>query len=132
MSKVNFSPLETFFVIGIPNKEVKDGLYDFAASKGIRVYWDVKTSLHSEFPNITWDGTELCGNCSRVEDLREAKRKILTVTEFIEAVENYKPNRLKLTDEYTADIDFGKKVVKVGCQTIPFSKVTELYRMINK
>lgn len=33
---------------------------------------------------------------------------------------------VKLNSEYTAEVDREKKVVRVGCQTIPFSAVKEL------
>ena len=35
--------------------------------------------------------------------------------------------KISLTDEYDAVVDMQNKVVKVGCQTIPFAKVKELY-----
>lgn len=37
---------------------------------------------------------------------------------------------VKLTSEYDAIIHKYDKVIKVGCQTIPFSKVEELYSLI--
>jgi hypothetical protein len=43
----------------------------------------------------------------------------------------YEPVFLKLTSDYTAAIDLKNKVVKVGCQTITFDKVEELYKIIH-
>lgn len=39
---------------------------------------------------------------------------------------------IKLTSDYDAIVDTATKSVKVGCQSIPFHKVTELYHLINK
>jgi len=41
------------------------------------------------------------------------------------------PVFLKLTSDYTAAIDLKDKVVKVGCQTITFDKVEELYKIMH-
>jgi hypothetical protein len=41
------------------------------------------------------------------------------------------PIELKLTSDYTAAIDLKNKVVKVGCQTITFDKVEELYKIMH-
>lgn len=41
------------------------------------------------------------------------------------------PNKtLKLTSTYTADVNYNTKMVQVGCQSISFSKVEELYKLI--
>ena len=40
-------------------------------------------------------------------------------------------NKLKLTSDYTAEIDRTAKVVRVGCQTISFDTVHELARLIS-
>jgi hypothetical protein len=37
----------------------------------------------------------------------------------------------KLTKDYTAEIDYSGEVIRVGCQTIPFKTVNELYKKIN-
>lgn len=39
---------------------------------------------------------------------------------------------IELTNDYTAVLDRKNHIVKVGCQEIPFSKVEELYKLINK
>jgi len=36
----------------------------------------------------------------------------------------------KLTNDYNAEIDYGTKMIKVGCQNIPFYKVVGLYNLI--
>lgn len=58
-----------------------------------------------------------------------------TVVNFIELLQlmcEGDKNRLELTEEYTAVLDRENRVVKVGCQNIPFSKVEDLYKLINK
>lgn len=47
-----------------------------------------------------------------------------------EYLEHKQIKTLELTKDYTAKIDMKNKVVVVGCQTIPFSKVDELHHMI--
>jgi hypothetical protein len=37
---------------------------------------------------------------------------------------------IKLTSDYDAKINFTKKVITVGCQTIPFSKIEEIHGII--
>jgi hypothetical protein len=44
-----------------------------------------------------------------------------------------KPQKtIKLTNDYKAIINYSKEVVEVGCQTIPFSKVEELAKLIKE
>jgi hypothetical protein len=43
-----------------------------------------------------------------------------------------KDNIFQLTRDYDAIVDAENSIVKVGCQSIPFHKVTELYHLINK
>jgi hypothetical protein len=38
---------------------------------------------------------------------------------------------ISLNDEYVAVVDFETSMIKVGCQEIPFSKVKELYNLLN-
>lgn len=37
---------------------------------------------------------------------------------------------IKLTSDYDAKINFTKKIITVGCQTIPFSKIEEIHDII--
>ena len=41
-------------------------------------------------------------------------------------------NTIKLTSSYDAEVDYTTKIVKVGCQSIPFSKVEELAKLIKE
>jgi len=43
-----------------------------------------------------------------------------------------RPIELRLTSDYTAAIDLKNKVINVGCQTISFDKVEELYKIMHK
>jgi hypothetical protein len=42
-----------------------------------------------------------------------------------------RPVELRLTSDYVATVDLQNKVVKVGCQVIPFNKVEELYKIMH-
>jgi hypothetical protein len=46
--------------------------------------------------------------------------------------ERDEPISFKLTSDYDAKVDFKLSEIKVGCQTIPFSKVKELALLIDK
>lgn len=41
-----------------------------------------------------------------------------------------KPDKVELTSDYTAVINYANETVQVGCQIIPYAKVEELYKMI--
>ena len=38
--------------------------------------------------------------------------------------------KIRLTSDYDAEINLTKKVITVGCQTIPFSKIEEIHDII--
>jgi len=42
-----------------------------------------------------------------------------------------RPVELRLTSDYMATVDLQNKVIKVGCQVIPFDKVEELYKIMH-
>ena len=56
----------------------------------------------------------------------------ISVDEMAQRLEKHEIMWVKLNDSYTAEILPEEKVVKVGCQKIPFSKVVELYKAISE
>jgi hypothetical protein len=50
--------------------------------------------------------------------------------QYLESIKT--KDKLVLTSDYTANIDRENGLVVVGCQKIPFYKVNELYKLINK
>jgi hypothetical protein len=58
------------------------------------------------------------------------EKAIQTAKDFI--LEYGKPTILKLTSEYNAEINYKQELIKVGCQTISFTKVRELNALITK
>jgi len=63
------------------------------------------------------------------DSVREYKE--VTIGEMLDVILNFKvAEKVRLTKDYTAIIDQKNKVVNVGCQTIPFEKVVELYNKI--
>lgn len=53
------------------------------------------------------------------------------VLENEEESQTVKSNTIQLTRDYNAVVDKKKKVVKVGCQTIPIEKVEEILKIYN-
>lgn len=119
--------------VATPSKEIKESLYKYAKSKGVPVYVDAMCAEYFEdYRNIVFSGTgnELCGNCSKLDD---KTKTWITIEQFIEYCDNWeecRPKTLKLTDDYTAKLDFQNNIVEVGCQKIDFEKVLQLAEMI--
>jgi hypothetical protein len=63
-------------------------------------------------------------NNSQAASMEKKDRKLLW-----KRVDN---DRVKLNDQYTAIINQNTKQITVGCQTIDFAKIDELYNMIHK
>jgi len=53
---------------------------------------------------------------------------VIKAADFIKHILEYSDKVLiELNPDYTAKVDKNEKVVRVGCQTIPFDKIKELY-----
>jgi hypothetical protein len=65
---------------------------------------------------------------------KDYNKTVISVDEMMEEIKKYKilnTGTFKLTKDYTAEIDYSGEVIRVGCQTIPFKTVNELYKKIN-
>jgi len=66
------------------------------------------------------------------ESIPNPDRKIISVKDLANHLLSFEPDVIvELNDEYSAKVDKENKVVKVGCQDIPFSKVVELYEALD-
>lgn len=61
-----------------------------------------------------------------------ANSDLISFEKMIELIQKGPLSFIELTKEYNAYVNKEKQIVKVGCQEIPFSKVKELYNLINK
>lgn len=121
--------VENCIVGKIPNKEIYWEMIEYARLKGVPICSDTHKSDWDKYPNIIFTSSKLTGNRSKYGD---TSHTWITMEEFFECCDNWKPSSLKLTSDYTAQIDFENKIVKVGCQSIPFEKVMELSKMIQQ
>lgn len=83
-----------------------------------------------EWPNLTLGYLHtICSNSTiRGGDFDD--RNWITIEQFIKYCENwikYTPVHIVISDDYTAVIKKYERIVSIGCQNIPFSKVSEVY-----
>jgi len=112
----------------IPNKEIYWQLIDYAKIKGVPVYSDTSINSFDEYPNITFDIGEICGNC---DGYGSTNKKWITFEQFFNYCDNWKDNqpvKVQLNSQYSAEIIDGK--VKVGCKTFEFDAIEKLYNAI--
>ena len=113
----------------IPNAEIYWQLFEYAKSKGVPVYDRTEKSDSADYPNIFFDGDDLCGL------IKDSDRVLnwITFEQFFEYCDNWskcQPAKIKLNDEYTAEILDGK--VKVCRQYFTFEAIEELYKATKK
>jgi len=77
-------------------------------------------------PSFAFSST--LGNAILLES--EWEKAIETAKKFIDSIKSI--STFQLTKDYSAEIDYNKEVIKVGCQEISFDKVNELAKQINK
>jgi hypothetical protein len=112
----------------IPNAKIYEGLLDYARSKGVPIYSGSGGDEYDEFPNITFSSVELCGNCST---FGAEEKEWISIDQFFEYCDNWKQSLIKLNDNYNAKINRDKQTIEVGCQTISFAAVEQLYKAIH-
>lgn len=112
-------------VVHVPNVELFGFMIDYAKSKNVPVH-TTKDAWGDGYRNLNFYHGELCGNSADFLS-NSYKYEWITIEEFFNYCDNWKNNVIQLTDEYKAEIDKEKKVVKVGCQTIPFDKIKQVY-----
>lgn len=127
------------FYVPVPSIAVKHALYKLAESADLKVSessWDSDDIANDilEYPNILWNfrSKQFCGNSSSLVELGTRGSKVITIDELVKVIEHAKCNfkSLQLTKDYNAEIDIDARTVKVGCQTITFDKLKELYGIV--
>ena len=118
------------------DSSVKKFLVEYALKKGVPVYHatldDTKEGIPA-YPNLIFSDGEICG--TRSGEGADYYKTWLSVDEFMDYCDNWNECQLKtiqLTNDYDAEIDKVDKIVKVGCQTIPYDVIDELYKEMYK
>ncbi len=120
--------MQTEIRYATPNIRVAQLLIDIAEENGIDICPAYKNSIEDK--SFHWN----------VIKFDKQRRKIIgtqttggdcTFEEFLKEIST-PLTKMRLTDDYEAVVDYSGKIVKVGCQNIPFSKVKELYNLIKK
>jgi hypothetical protein len=92
----------------------------------------VKSSTNDydpEYPYLMWDGPDAW--LTQAVGVVYGHRTVENTEEFLDMFEN-KNKWVKLSDRYTAEVNYDKKTVKVGCQEFEFDRVLELADKIRK
>lgn len=98
----------------------------FFKENGIDVYNDT-IGFDPKYPYLYWDSEN-----NILSQRQYVRNKHLVLTEFLNEFFDDEKIRIKLNDNHIATILKEEKMVKVGCQQIPFDKVEELYQAIQK
>jgi len=76
-------------------------------------------------PSFTFTNSDPC-------DFILEKEWVLAIAAAKEFYKNHSKPTIKLNSEYTALIDYNNETVEVGCQSFTFSKLNQLFNLINK
>jgi hypothetical protein len=95
---------------------------------GIPVYKHTR-DYQPGYPYLMWDGPD--GQLTQAAFVAYGQRKVENAEEFLEMFEN-KSKWVKLSDRYTAEVNYDTQTVKVGCQEFEFDRVLELADKIRK
>ena len=123
MSKINLPKLTV--ALNSKNPETQNILISTMILLGVPVYEDT-TCFDPAYPYVYWDG-------DRITQTVDATSKSIvceTVEEFLSYFVYNKIVTIALTDEYDAKVTETKVIV--GCQTISFEKVEEVYNTMVK
>ena len=109
-------------------QETREMLIEAAEKKGLKV-----CKLFKQFP-MRWDFA-LAQDDYHTNDIlgshydgKNRKHILVTPGSMFDMIMKYPLTQtIQLTDEYEAVIDKSNKIVKVGCQRIPFEKVNGLF-----
>lgn len=116
------------YSVSVNNQQEAQTVHDYLRTNSIKL---------NEFP---WGISAITGGHSstRFFSTTNAVEKYGPMLDFktwqqMTGAKLYKVNTtIELTRDYTAIVNYKTRIVTVGCQEIPFSKVTELYNLINQ
>jgi hypothetical protein len=110
---------------------VQKSLISIAKEKGIPVCDCFEECIIDG--NLKWNFTIIIDDegVLGIRGTRTYDYKFVTPGGVMDLILNYQPTTtVELNKNYTAIIDWSNSEIKVGCQTIPFNKVVELYDVI--
>lgn len=102
----------------------QEAIVVYFKAKNIPAYEDISFP-DNDYPYLLWDGNHLTQTHAKNKDIIETN-----VTDFLKHFSD--TTTFKLNDDYTAVVNSRTKTITIGCQNIPFSKVNELYNLINQ
>lgn len=116
------------YVVEVNNQAEKEAVLGFVGNKNSLAHV-VKYPIAVTNTSM-WGGIEY----HKKEDTIKEYGPLLTFKQFSQmfGVELKPARTLKLTSDYNAKVDYTNSIVEVGCQSIPFSKVEELYKLIKE
>lgn len=126
-------------VVYCPNLAFMNALRDYAHSKGVKIYANrvkVDEIYYSDYNSLHFSDTDGISGYSWDSYPRAVNPKynVLSIEQFIQKCDTYEKKQIteiELTSSYSAVINKNSKTIQVGCQTIPFDKVDELYKLIH-
>lgn len=122
-----------YFLAKYVSEEVRNMLIEIAEKRGLSVCSIFKGGvMHWDFVlNKQPDSNNDISGAGYSEGARG--HVLVTPGEMFTMIMESTPKvTVRLTDDYNAVVDLSEKIITVGCQKIPFSKVEELYKVINK
>jgi len=128
MKKITVLP-EVKIVLNTKDPQTQNIIISMFKAMGIPVYGDTQY-FDPIYPYLLWDGTELCQ--TRDNKLKHDNRIFVSTMEefmsyFVIIGDVY---IVKISDKYNAEIT--KECLKVGCQTLSFELVEELYNTMER
>lgn len=109
-------------VLSTKDPEIQLLVIELLKAHSIQVHSDT-TEYDPRFPYLVWDYNDLTQTKMCLPEEARDLKQFLSIF-FVDTV------KIQLTKEYEAVV--GKEEVKVGCQTIPFGKLEEVYNTVKK
>ena len=120
---MNFrNPGPSKLVLATQSPTVQNMVIDTLRKNGVTVYGNIK-GFDPGYPTLIWDGSQLTQTVNSPKGYSvDMSARLLSTEEFIE---KFVGTTVMEVGDYQATFD--KDEVKVGCQTIPYDVVKELY-----
>jgi len=127
--------LKDQLIVANPTEGQRAAIFTLADVVGVDVYDNTRKGKdggiyrHLSCSARTGGRLQISGNSA---DECDSHYTWVSFEEFMQALLFYKPSIIKLTADYDAVVNEAEEVVEVGCQKIPFTKVTELFDILSK
>lgn len=120
---------EVKILLNNKNPETQKIIISMFKAMGLPVHEDTK-SYDFMYPYLLWDGVELCQSRHNIH-ISDQEIFVKTMEEFMSYfVTIGDVHIVKISDKYNAEIT--KESLKVGCQTLSFELVKELYNTMER